>query len=261
PRGWLLKHTKDIVAFTSNIPLPYVIAGQQGTCYVTGTTSVHPSWRGKGLSKLIARKFVEQKTPDLLVGTGSTPEALNLWQSVGMISLPLKWPNCHSLVASYQEAIKNAATTRGAPKIITNGLGLIGLLWDTIIAGTGSPKTVAQVQQFETSDNERLLECRASEAPTYPLRDVCTTNWLYFSTSYLRKNRLVFAARSGGRLEGFVAFKIIGTSLYLLECRCLGANPDIARELLAFSLVRWRQLGGMHLIIWPYTPMIEAALP
>ena len=106
-----------------------------------------------------------------------------------------------------------------------------------------------------------LLECRASDASTYPLRDVCTTNWLYFSTSYLRKNWLVFAARRGGRLQGFVAFKIIGPSLYLLECRCLGADPTIASDLLAFSLVRWRQLGGTHLTIWPYTPMIKAALP
>ena len=226
PRGWLLKtHNKEIIAFTSNIPLPYVIASHRGTCYVTGTTGVHPRWRGKGLSKLVARAFVEQKTPDLLVGTGSTPEAFKLWQSLGMISMPLNWPNCHSIVVSHGEVIKHAATKRGAPKIVVRGLGLFGHLWDKrITARPVSSETLEQVSRFEPSDNVRLLQCRASDASTYPLRDVYTTNWLYFSTSYLRTNRLVFAARRGGRLQGFVAFKIIGPSLYLLECRCLRAD-------------------------------------
>src|SRR5262249_14180080 len=76
-----------------------------------------------------------------------------------------------------------------------------------------------------------------------------------------RGRRLVFAARNGGRLRGVIAFKIIGPSLYLLECRCLDADPGIASDLLGFSLTRWRQLGGRHLTIWPYSPMIEAALP
>jgi hypothetical protein len=262
PRGWLLKaHKNKIIAFTSNIPLPYVIANQRGICYVTGTTGVHPNWRGKGLSKRVTRPFIEQKMPDLLVGTGSTPEAFKLWQSLGMISLPLKWPNCRLIVASHEELIKNAAMRRGAPKIIASGLGLFGRLRDEYLPGTRAVDTLEQVSRFETSDNEGILECRASDLSTYPLRDVCTTNWLYFSTSYLRKNRLVFAARSGLRLRGFVAFKIMGASLYLLECRCVGADPGVARDLLAFSVVRWRELGGTHLTIWPYTPMIKAALP
>src|SRR5215468_9664607 len=79
PRGWLVRvHGKDIIAFTANIPLPFVITRRRGICYVTGTTGVHPNWRGKGLSKLVAQAFVEQQTPDLLVGTGSTPEAFKL---------------------------------------------------------------------------------------------------------------------------------------------------------------------------------------
>src|SRR5262249_44211192 len=262
PRGWILRaQNKEIIAFTSNIPLPYVIAGNRGTCCATGTTAVHPNWRGKGLSKIVGRAFVEQKTPDLLVGTESTPGAFKLWQSLGMISLPLKWPSSRLVVASHQKMIKNAAARRGAPRVFATALGTLGFFWDQYIARAGSYETFEEVSHFEPTDNERLLECRASDASTYPLRDVCTTNWLYFSTSYLRKNRLVFAARTGRRLQGFVAFKIVGSSLYLLECRCLGADPRIAHDLLTFSSIRWRQLGGTHLTIWPYTPMIEVALP
>jgi len=69
PRGWLVRSpNKEIIAFTANIPLPYVVAGRRGVSYATGTIGVHPDWRGKGISKLVARSFAEQKTPDLLVG-------------------------------------------------------------------------------------------------------------------------------------------------------------------------------------------------
>jgi hypothetical protein len=262
PRGWILRaQNNDIIAFTSNIPLPYVIGGKRGTCYATGTTGVHPNWRGKGLAKIVGRAFVEQKTPDLLVGAGSTPEAFKLWQSLGMVSLSLEWPDIRLLVASYQKMTKEAVKRRGIPDIVADSLGLFGLLWDKRATRVSSSETVERVTQFEPSDDESIVQCRASDAFTYPLRNVSIINWLYFGTPYLRKSRLVFAARSCGRLLGFAAFKIIGTSLYLLECRCLGADPGIASDLIAFSRVGWRELGGTHLTIWPYAPMIEAAVP
>src|SRR4051794_34936673 len=56
PRGWLLRSPRGaIIAFTANIPLPYIIAGERRLFYTTGSTSVHPEWRGKGLSKPVAR--------------------------------------------------------------------------------------------------------------------------------------------------------------------------------------------------------------
>jgi hypothetical protein len=123
-----------------------------------------------------------------------------------------------------------------------------------------SSGVVQQTSPFEPGDSEALLECRASGATTSPFRDVSTLNWLYFSAPHIRNDRLVFTARSAGQLVGFAAFKILGESL-LLKCRCIDADPSIAARLLAISSDRWRQLGGVSLFIWPYTPMIEAALP
>ena len=260
PRGWLVRSpNKEIIAFTSNIPLPYVIAGQRGVCYATGTIGVHPDWRGKGISKLVARSFAEQKTPDLLVGCDSGLKAFNLWQSVGMKSLPLAWPSsCPRVISSHQNWIKAAALKRRVPRRIANGISLIGRLMDRRQADSSG--VVQQTSPFEPGDSEALLECRASGSTTYPFRDVNTLNWLYFSAPHIRNNRLVFTARSAGRLVGFAAFKILGESLLLLECRCIDADPSIAARLLAISRDRWRQLGGVSLFIWPYTPMIEAAL-
>ena len=40
PRGWLIRSIAgDLIAFTANIPLRYVIAGQPALCCVTGSTA------------------------------------------------------------------------------------------------------------------------------------------------------------------------------------------------------------------------------
>jgi GNAT superfamily N-acetyltransferase len=261
PRGWLVRsHNREIIAFTSNIPLPYMIGGQRGVCYATGAVGVHPDWRGRGIAKLVARSFSEQKTPDLLVGCESGPEAFRLWQSVGMTSMPLAWPDfCPRVIASHQNWIKAGALQHRVPSLIANGISVCGRLMDKRKADPSG--VVQQTSPFEPADLEQLLRCRASGASTYPFRDVTTLNWLYFSSPQVRKNRLVFVARNAGRLVGFAAYKILDKSLLLLECRCVSADSAIAADLLAISRDQWRQLGGTWLLIWPYTPMVETALP
>ena len=114
-----------------------------------------------------------------------------------------------------------------------------------------SSGVVQQTSPFEPGDSEALLECRVSGATTSPFRDVSTLNWLYFSAPHIRNDRLVFTARSAGRLVGFAAFKILGESL-LLECRCIDADPSIAARLLAISRDRWasiRRRIAVHLAI------------
>jgi hypothetical protein len=261
PRGWLLRaQDYNVIAFTANIPLPYIIAGHPAVCYATGTTGVHHDWRGMGLSKWVGRAFVEQEAPDLLLCTGSTPEANKLWQLFGMTPLPVNWPKNIVVTASHQRVLNSAARRRGVPNIIASGLGLLGRVWDRRAPRFTSCETVEQVNRFDPADNERLIECRASDASAYAFRDVSTANWLYFSTPYLRTTRLVFAARSGGQLLGFAAFKIQRSLLCLLECRCLNTDHEIASDLFSYAARHWGQLGGTHLSIWPYTIMIRAAI-
>src|SRR5207249_10614544 len=100
PRGWVLRDPEGtLVAFTANIPFRYVIAGGPSLCLVTGTLAVHSAWRGKGISRLVGKLFAEQKGAELLVGVDSVPAALKTWQSLGFVSLPLRWPRARAVVA------------------------------------------------------------------------------------------------------------------------------------------------------------------
>jgi hypothetical protein len=178
-----------------------------------------------------------------------------------MTSLPLKWPCfCPRVIVSYQRWIKDAAQRKlRMPGLVASNVGLLGLLVDSRGTRSGSSQVTEQTRPFETRDSRQLLDCHASYVSTYPLRDARTLNWLYFGN--LRQSRLLFVARRGGLLQGFAGFKIIGSSLLLLECRCLGADANIAADLVTVSGARWRQLGGTDLLVWPYTQMIMAALP
>ena len=69
-------------------------------------------------------------------------------------------------------------------------------------------------------------------------------------------------ARSGARLVGYLAMKQwAGHSYYLLECRCREADPEIARELILAAREFARQKQARSILVRPYTPMIEAAVP
>ena len=52
-----------------------------------------------------------------------------------------------------------------------------------------------------------------------------------------------------------------GHSYYLLECRCRDADPEIARELIWAAREFARQNQARSIVVRPYTPMIEAAVP
>lgn len=117
------------------------------------------------------------------------------------------------------------------------------------------PTSVSERQtvSFPETDNKALIQCRASVATAYPFRNAKVMNWLYLKPTHLRSDRMVFVRRSKGQIDGFAAFKKLGDTLYLLEFRTSGARGDIATDILRFAIVRWRQLGGTAILVWPYS--------
>ena len=266
PRGWLIRSVEGApIAFTSNIPFRYIIAGTPGICCATGSTSVHFDWRGRGLSKLIGRAFLNQECAALLIGTGSTDIAYRLWLSLGMRPLDRQWPlSSYRLIADPYECTAMLSAKMHLPEVLgrITSIGVAALAHLLVKARYRRPGiSVRQVERFETVDAEAILECRASYASTYALRDIRTLNWLYFGTKYLRETRAVFVARSSSKLIGYLAMKKIYHTYYVLECRCLNADPEIARELLLAARDFADRTKALYITIWRYTSMIDQAVP
>lgn len=267
PRGWLVRSANGApVAFTANIPLRYVIAGQAALCCVTGGTAVHHDWRGRGLARTVATKFVEQPNVDLTIGVDSTPAAFRLWRSLGMRALDEPWLNTHSRIVADGFALAAARSQAvGLPAIAGRAVGHCLTLW--LAAATATSRrlrsiAVAKVDGFAPADGDALSTCRASNASTYAWRDLETLNWLYFGSDYLKRSRIVLVARSGTVPIGYLAMKRWNDhSFYLLECRCRDADPEIARELVSAARDVGRQAGAQAIIVRPYTSMIRRAIP
>jgi GNAT superfamily N-acetyltransferase len=267
PRGWVIHSgSGNLVAFAANIPLRYVIDGRPGLCCATGSVAVHPNWRGRGLAKAIGQRFLDQANGDLLVGADSTDAAYGLWRSLGMESLEEPWLKTNSRILGHGPAL-GAAISRyaGLPAVFGRAAGGCIALWLAFPFGAirrSESLSVAKTEWFAEEDSHSIECCRASAASTYAWRDVATLNWLYFGSRYLRQTRAVFIARSGSQLVGYLAMKQWRShSYFLLECRCLNADLDIARELFRHARQFAMRNRALSIVVRPYTRMIEAAVP
>ncbi|HEX4920946.1 MAG TPA: hypothetical protein VFV92_09435 [Candidatus Bathyarchaeia archaeon] len=218
--------------------------------------AVHSDWRGQGLSKLVGRAFVNQCKPDLLIGTDSTDVAYKLWLSLGMRPLERGWPK-----SSYRMVGDLTAWDRPHLRPSNRGtrLRLTKSLQNERLRR--KPLLAHQIKKFEERDSHDVNRCRASNASTYAVRDIQTLNWLYFGSKFVRKTRAVFVARSGKQLVGYAAMKRAHNSFYLLECRCLNAEAEIAQELLLAARGFAERRGAPYITVWQYTQMIEQAIP
>jgi hypothetical protein len=267
PRGWLVRSDAGaITAFTANIPFKYVIDGNPALCCATGSTAVDPTSRGTGLAKAVGRKFLSQTHGDLFVGTDSTPFAAGLWRSLGMKSLDAAWQCANYRVLADGRALAgDVSATAGSSPLVGRIAGTsLAFALETMALLTRRSKalSVERVDGFSEFDAHSLDVCSASNATTYAYRDVPTLNWLYFGTENVKRTRAVLVARSGPQLVGYLAMKQwAGHSYYLLECRCRDADPEIAQELIWTAREFARRNQARAIVVRPYTPMIEAAVP
>jgi GNAT superfamily N-acetyltransferase len=265
PRGWIIRSADGaVIAHTANVPFYYIIDGNRGICCATGSTVVHPDWQGRGLSKLIALPFMNQIDADLVVGVGSTHVAHKLWLSIGMKSLEGKWPKVsHALIGSLPDWAENKLGGTWAGPLCRGLGGAVQYLAKAPIYIRSRPRSISveRVERFETKDATAIEKCRASDASTFAVRDISILNWLYFGSNYVRKTRVMFAARSGSRLVGYFAMKRTEDTFYMLECRCLDSNPEIAKELLLAARDYAEHERASYIRVWSYAPMLEQALP
>ena len=137
PRGWVAKSDNgDAVAFTSNIPFEYRINGASALRCATGSTAVDARWRGQGLSKRVASRFLQQPNPALLVGTGSTEVAYRMWLSLGMKPLQRSWPSSSYCILGSVTGYAQTKLNNKVPALAFRITGAVETaIYGTLIAG------------------------------------------------------------------------------------------------------------------------------
>jgi hypothetical protein len=189
-RGWLIRSPEgDPAAFTANIPFKYMINGAEGLSFATGSTCVGDRWRGKKLSKLNGLSFIKQPDADLLLATGSTDIAYQLWLGLGMRPPALIAP---LVFLSARLAVRTARS----------------------IDRFSSAITVSRIDSFDVPGSSQLEEFTANVGvETYAIRDRNILDWMYFGCNHVRATRIVLAAFDGANLVGYLGIARHGVSL------------------------------------------------
>jgi hypothetical protein len=265
PRGWLVRSPdQEPIAFTSNIPFSYIINGRNLNCFATGNTSVAPEWRGKKLSKIVAKAFLSQNNADLLIGTDSTAIAYQLWLSLGMKPLTRQWaPKIFRIVANARRLMSMQPIVPGIlrPALGTTVAAVTAIARKKVLGRARSIK-VKKLDSFDISGSGQIETFRAdNSADTYAVRNSTVLTWMYFGCETVRRTRAVFAATDGDRIIGYLAMKLVGSSYFLLECRCKDASPEIACALILAARDYADLQGAFFLNVWRYTNMIYEAVP
>ena len=264
PRGWLVgSANRELIAFTSNIPFAYIINGKIRNCFATGNTSVAPEWRGKKLSKMVARAFLNQDNADLLIGVDSTEIAYRLWLSLGMKPLQRQWTgkNFRMIASARRLALRPIVPGILTPALSTTIAAVTAIARMYALSRARSIK-VKKLDSFDIAGSSQIETFRAdNNADTYAVRNSRILTWMYFGCEIVRRNRAVFAATDGDRIIGYLAMKLVGNSFSLLECRCKDASPEIARALILVARDYADAHGALFLNVWRYTHMIYEAVP
>jgi len=257
-RGWVARSTGgQLIGFMANIPLPYMIDRTRSVCCAASSLVVHPEWRGHGVARAIGQAFLDQGSVGLLVGTESTEPAYRLWRSLGMLSLDRPWQT-----TAYRVLADGKGWIAGRAGALAGACADLVQRSLTALSRPSSAIRVERIERFEASDASGLERSSASTSTTFPLRDVDSANWLFFGSDRIRRTRVVLAARSGSELIGYLAMKRRGAiAYYLLECRTLAADPEIARQLLWAARVYAQEQKIAYLIVRPYAPLVSVALP
>jgi GNAT superfamily N-acetyltransferase len=261
PRGWVALADGEVVGFTANIRLPYVIDGADAVCCATGATAVRDDWQGRGVARQIGSAFVRQRNPPLLLAVDAIPAAERLWGSLGMQSLRQHWlERNHRLVASFASLAELARRTSG----IRVHPSMPGLL--DYAAKFLDTKPVATVELRETPltvDDGLLAQVPAQNFSIYARRDRAILNWMVFGTPYLRRTRRLFIARSGRTILGYLILKErrqrAPAGYYLLEARTVDSDPGVMKDLLVAARTFARQASASDILVRAYTPVIDEA--
>jgi hypothetical protein len=271
PKGWILENDLSIVGFIGNIPVKFLIHGEEKIAAVSNSWYVDPSVRGL-FSLRLFNEYLKQKSASLfLFKRGKDKDIVKILsrynfeehilpksqkeyvyvinkRKVKFIFLDFLLKNRIPQLSELSELCKRAGS-----------LLFVCLHQKSVIRGPILPSDMFTSSLCTSCDDSfsRLWEPYLDSCEVTLSRDTKTLNWLYFSSARYNKRVVIQCHRSCDKmLAGYMVFdfqrmKPYGEGIMNLMEMCIENNDTrVIASLTAFAIETGKQNRVALMVVW-----------
>jgi hypothetical protein len=278
PRGWVLEKNGSILGFIGNIPVKYLVHGEERIAAASNSWYVDPSVRGI-FSFIIFNKFLKKNGASLFLFKGEdNKNIMNILSKYKFEEyiLPLSQKE-YVLIIDKGNVIINVLSfvlNYRTPKLsnfLEYSKRVGSLLWGylyqkPIVQGSNiydeayfSSVCTSCDDSFSTLWKPYLNTCDVTIS-----RDTKTLNWLYFSSARFYKRVVIQCKRSSNEaLAGYMVFDLMHNKksevvkMYLVEMCIENNDPRVLASLTSFAIEIGKQNRSPLLVLSANSPETE----
>jgi len=244
PRGWILKNDSSIVGFIGNIPVKFLISGEEKIAVAAVTWYVDPSVRGISSLRLF-NEFQKQKSASLYLFNSDSEPLIqiitkNKFKEYVLPRFRMKYftlldrTKVDFILRKFLFAERVTTMTEASAFITRLGQLVRAYGYQKPLMRTGTQQHNDYVTSLCTScddDFSRIWEPYLDSCDVALSRDTKTLNWIYFSSIEPNERVVIQCRRTpDNSLAGYMVFDIVrktasGVGMMHLMDMCL-ADPD-----------------------------------
>ena len=278
PRGWVLENDSTLVGFIGNIPVKFLVGGQERIAAASSSWYVDPSVRGMSSLRLF-NEFMNQKSASLFLFKAEDEQVMKILSRYHFEEYILpKSRKDYVYIINRKKVDFNFSKfifNKNIPKFSDllelyrrTGFLMLGYLFQKPVVQRNLPPDDAYVTSLCTSCDESFLKIGKPDLNRCDVvvsHDTRTLNWLYFSSARWFKRLVIECRRSGDNtLAGYMVFDIErkrtseAGSMRLVEMCIADTDPRVLSSLTSYAIETGKLNNAALLVVWANSPETEA---
>jgi hypothetical protein len=278
PRGWVLEKDTALVGFIGNIPVKFLVDGEERIASSSSSWYVDPSVRGMSSLRLF-NEFMKQKSASLFLFKAEDEQVMKILSRYHFEEYILPKSkkeyvyviNRKKVDFNFSKFIFNKKIPKltDLPELYKRaGLLIFGYLFQKpVVQETVTPQDAYTTSLCTSCDDAffRISEPVLNRCNVVLSHDTRTLNWLYFSSARWFTRVVIQCRRSRDTtLAGYMVFDIERNrpskagSMRLVEMCIVDTDPRVLSSLTACAIETGKQNNAALLVVFANSPETEA---
>jgi hypothetical protein len=264
PRGWILENETSFVGFIGNVPVKFLVCGEERTAVAAVTWYVNPSVRGVSSIRLL-NEFLNQKNAALFLFNTDAPNTMKIVHKTGFKEYILpRFQTKYLSILDKKEVGFILKEFRIIKRPTWGVIKRIGCLLREYVCqkrviGGDTLKEEYTTSLCTSCDDSflKIWEASRKSGDVTMSRDIKTLNWIYFSSIKCRERIVIQCRRTrDNSLAGYMVFDIIRkkpseTGIMKLMDVCVDRNdPRVTTSILQYAAGTGKKNNVSILELW-----------